>query len=218
MNGIGVQISSWKSLISDTGCAEFAKRFLVDNLRVDLSPISLRCLFHYSHPFGLYGIREKSSVKRFSTLCRCEGYNTLSRLAASPSVANQRVGGEKAMWDRPLLPLELWLGGGAPFNPYLRAQLVSYLQKKWNPRELKDVPDLLWEEEDLERERTLIFNWMKRWLAYYQWYISVALDPWVSLSTLLNDAPVRNSHWNRAGAERWKSSTFRWSLEDLWYG
>ena len=41
---LGVSISSQKSLISDSGSAEFAKRFRVRSLTVDLSPISTKAL------------------------------------------------------------------------------------------------------------------------------------------------------------------------------
>lgn len=42
IDSLGVSISEAKSLISSSGCAEFAKRFLVNGLRLDLSPISVR--------------------------------------------------------------------------------------------------------------------------------------------------------------------------------
>lgn len=42
LSKLGVQISSQKSLISDTGCAEFAKRFRCHGLRKDLSPVSIQ--------------------------------------------------------------------------------------------------------------------------------------------------------------------------------
>lgn len=38
---LGVSISYQKSLISRSGCAEFAKRFKVKDLRKDISPLSI---------------------------------------------------------------------------------------------------------------------------------------------------------------------------------
>ena len=45
LDDLGVKISYQKSLISETGAFEFAKRFFVHQGSVDLSPISIRALF-----------------------------------------------------------------------------------------------------------------------------------------------------------------------------
>jgi hypothetical protein len=42
---VGVSISYQKSLISRSGCAEFAKRFKVKDLRKDISPLSIISYF-----------------------------------------------------------------------------------------------------------------------------------------------------------------------------
>ncbi|KAF5957206.1 hypothetical protein HYC85_004431 [Camellia sinensis] len=70
---LGVTISEQKSLISDSGCGEFAKRFRVRNMSIDLSPVSIRALKNFYNPYGLYAVMEKYSIKRFSTLCRIGG-------------------------------------------------------------------------------------------------------------------------------------------------
>lgn len=67
LDRLGVSISSSKSLISDTGCMEFAKRFWVDGGQKDLSPLSLRCLLNYYHPNGLFAIHLKYGVRRFTS-------------------------------------------------------------------------------------------------------------------------------------------------------
>lgn len=46
---LGVSISPLKSLMSNSGCIEFAKSFLVDALTKDLSPVSMRCLSNFFH-------------------------------------------------------------------------------------------------------------------------------------------------------------------------
>ena len=56
---LGVPISTQKSMISDTGAFEFAKRFCVKGGRVDLSAMSARCLLAYHHPYGLMAICKK---------------------------------------------------------------------------------------------------------------------------------------------------------------
>lgn len=53
LQNLGVQISHQKSLISESGAAEFAKRFYIRGLSVDLSPISIRALMNPFHPYGL---------------------------------------------------------------------------------------------------------------------------------------------------------------------
>jgi hypothetical protein len=57
--GLGVAISPQKSLVSDTGCAEFAKRFVVKGMSKDLSPISIRSLMGFHNPFGLMNVHLK---------------------------------------------------------------------------------------------------------------------------------------------------------------
>lgn len=47
-----MKISVKKSLISNTGAAEFAKRFRVKNMSKDLSPVSVRALCNFFNPFG----------------------------------------------------------------------------------------------------------------------------------------------------------------------
>lgn len=41
---LGLTISKKKSLISDTGAAEFAKRFIIKDMSKDISPVSIRAL------------------------------------------------------------------------------------------------------------------------------------------------------------------------------
>lgn len=140
----GLSILKWKSLISNTGCIEFAKRFKVNGGRDDLSPILICCLANYLHPKGLFAIRTKYSVKPFSTLCRIGGlgYKSLGRIDHSLSLTTSR---RRAMWDRTLFPLELWLGRGRPLNPYLRSALVHYLLRELKQKDLPVVPDNFFE-------------------------------------------------------------------------
>lgn len=51
---LGLTISESKSLISENGSIEFAKKFLVSCGERDFSPISLRCLQNYYHPLMAY--------------------------------------------------------------------------------------------------------------------------------------------------------------------
>lgn len=71
---LGVSISYTKSLISNNGSCEFAKRFMTRGLTKDLSPVSIRRLMGYHHPIGLMGIYQQYPTKRFSTFLRIGGY------------------------------------------------------------------------------------------------------------------------------------------------
>lgn len=53
LQNLGVKISHQKYFISESGAAEFAKRFHIRGLSVDLSPISIRALMNPFHPYGL---------------------------------------------------------------------------------------------------------------------------------------------------------------------
>lgn len=58
-----------KSVISDKGAAEFAKRFRVKGLRKDLSPVSVKHLNNWFHPYGLMGIMVRYNFP-FQLACR----------------------------------------------------------------------------------------------------------------------------------------------------
>ena len=61
---LGVSISMHKSLISTSGCLEFAKRFRIRTGTVDLSPVSLSALRNYYHPHGLLGMNGLYTIQR----------------------------------------------------------------------------------------------------------------------------------------------------------
>ncbi len=58
------KISVHKSLISHSGTGEFAKRFCVRGLAVDLSPASAQALTNFYHPYGLMAINDRYPVRR----------------------------------------------------------------------------------------------------------------------------------------------------------
>lgn len=82
LENLGVSISWSKSLISETGCAEFSKRFRIHALkkRKDLSPISVKSVMNTHHPYGLFGVLMKYPKIRFSTYCRLGGAGGLGIL------------------------------------------------------------------------------------------------------------------------------------------
>lgn len=117
-------------------------------------------------------------------------------------------------------PLELWLGRGAPLNPYLRGKMIVYLRKELKPKEIRLVPnELLFDGEREILERTVIRNWVEQWLRWVSWYHTVALSPDVSIDTLLYDAPICASSWKRSNFD---PNVFRfglvWKLYDMGVG
>lgn len=68
LDQLGVKISLPKSIISSSGACEFAKRFWVKSLQVDLPPISLRALTGCRSIRGLVQIAGKYGVNSPSFL------------------------------------------------------------------------------------------------------------------------------------------------------
>ena len=196
VEALGVTISEAKSLVSSTGCAEFAKRFLVNGLRLDLSPISARCLSNYFHPHGLSAIWIKYPVPKFSTFCRIGGvgFKSLARLPHMSLKLKRR----HAMWARLHLPLDLWLGRGMPLNPYLEGRLI-YTCVRSNPLwDLEPPPREVfkwsWFHEFLEY--TMFRSWMTEWLAVLKWGCMLWVVPPRSIKVILENMPVMRFRWN----------------------
>jgi len=174
---LGVRISYQKSLISNTGSAEFAKRFRVNDLRKDISPISVRSLLNFYHPYGLVAIGLKHSSVRFSTLCRVggAGFRVLARLDHKRNKSFERV---LAMQTKTLYGpdgFDLWLGRGGPLNPYLKGVIIARLRKEMRPKDLRLIPDELFIQEKVKEflEWSTLRGWVKEWLRYCRYYYTV---------------------------------------------
>jgi len=138
---LGVSISPHKSLISDNGSFEFAKRFWVNGCK-DLSPVSAKAVLNVRSSLGLIQLADRYNITNLATLFRLSGagYRVRARMLSTKTRAPK--------WDRlfvmatkPLaksqLPLEWWLGRGKPLNPYLKGIIVELLRKELRPKELK---------------------------------------------------------------------------------
>lgn len=140
-----VDISRQKSLISTIGALEFAKRFRIRGASVDISPIEIRTLSAYTHPYGVMAICNKYPVKRFSTAARIAGFGY--RAIAKRKKPSPRLIRLETMLNKPKssasYPFEWWLGRGRPLSPYLRGSLIFWLQQEMKPKELKVAPDEL---------------------------------------------------------------------------
>ena len=188
-----VKISYQKSVISRTGAAEFAKRFRVKGLSVDLSPISVKSLLYWFHPIGLMGLVDKYSIP-FNVACRLSGagYKTLSRIRWKlPS----RLARLKLMYSLRVLPLDLWVGDGMPISPYHYGVLVQFLRSR-SYIDLTPIPvEAFPSEEEYDLcEYTMIRAWVKSWLRHLQWYCLVALSSEVRIGDFF-DAPIIERKW-----------------------
>lgn len=203
VEAIGVAISKSKTLKSETGCVEFAKRFLVEKASRDLSPISIKCLLNAYHPFGLYGIGHKYLNRHkfsFSNFCRLAGvkYQSLGRITTRPPVKVQRL---LSMWWRlTKMPYKLWLGDGNILNPYVEGRLAMWLLAQVKPKDLTYPPSEQFvhgEDEEVYVERTMLRSWMEDWLSYNRWYYLLILDPVNLLDRLIEGGPIIGRKWQR---------------------
>ena len=89
---------------------------------LELSKVSARTLFSFSHP-SLMAINELYPTKSFSSLLRIGGYKVLARLNHSQSRKVRRL---RAMSYNQSsgYPFEFWLGRGYPLYPYLKGHLI----------------------------------------------------------------------------------------------
>lgn len=222
LSQLGVQISRSKSIISNNGSCEFGKRFWVDKLQKNLSPISLKALTDCRSLRGLATLREKYNIEKISVLQRLggAGYRVRSRLMTTQSIKWERL---KVVVSKPIgsksLPLDFWLGRGYPLNPYLKAKMVTFLRREMKPKEIKIFPqDLTFDGEREILERTVLRNWMSQWLKYVSWYYTKAMSENVSIQEFF-DAPICSGSWKRSQRDetlvRWGHL---WKLYDMGIG
>lgn len=138
--GLGVNLSTQKSFISDSGAGEFFKRFRVLGMSVDLSLVSIKAVKNFYNPYGLMAVDGKYSIKRFSTLCRVGGmgYKGLSRIDHVRSKHYDRVWHMRTKFV--YQDIEWWLGRGRPLNPYLRGLMIDHLRPVMKPKDLRLAP------------------------------------------------------------------------------
>lgn len=203
---LDVEISISKSLISNKGAFEFAKKYFIRCGEFDCSPISLRLLLLARSTLGLATIRNA-----YTPSLRCllrlagAGYRVMSRL--SPLRFSNRwarlvvfLSYNPAFTD---IAFEWWLGGfKRPLDPYLKGELYWWVLSKVKPRQLSlpveteltphgYLPQVL----DLA-EITFLREWVLQWLAYWRWYAEQIAWNQGSLMTLLKP-PVVETSWKR---------------------
>lgn len=220
---LGVDISLPKSLISNNGTLEFAKRFWTDELQVDLSPVSCKSLNSVSGILSLLQFADRYSITKLSVLARLRGfgYRVLGKLNSTsiPKLERLKAASLKPVREE-LLPLEWWIGRGKPLNPYLRGIIVALVLKELAPRQLELVPEERLGDDDKELlERMHYRNWVQDWLRWLHWYSEVISDPAPSLKKLFS-APVVNIHWKKDQIvkEEIKRFGLLYKLYDLGHG
>lgn len=203
---LDVEISKSKSLISNKGAFEFAKRYFIRCGEYDCSPISLRLLLLARSTLGLATIRNK-----YSPSLRCllrlagAGYRVMSRL--SPLRMSGRwarivvfLSYSPAFTD---IAFEWWLGGfNKPLDPYLKGELFWWVVSKVKPRQLSlpveaELTDHGYQPQVRDLcEITFLREWVLQWLNYLKWYSEQIAWNQGSLVTLLKP-PVVETSWKR---------------------
>jgi len=202
LQSIGVDISIEKTLFSNNGSLEFAKRFYTKGLSVDLSPVSAKAVLTIRSTVGLCQLAERYKITRISTLFRLAGagYRTRARLQ-SKTLKSKRWLRLIAVASKPPIndqySFEWWLGGGKPLNPYVKGIIVDLMRKALKPKEITLVPsELTFEGQRDNFEYTLYRSWLSSWLLWLKWYCVVALSPDPKIEDLLK-APMVETSWCR---------------------
>ncbi|GKV53028.1 hypothetical protein SLEP1_g59577 [Rubroshorea leprosula] len=168
-----VKISKHKSLISKSGAVEFAKRIMVRNVSVDISPATTKSVLGAHVILGRFSLIHRWPKIRFSTFRRLggAGYKTCSRLP--PNLHSEREKYEWLLWDRLRQPsFEFSLGGGAPLSPSQFWFSARFIVDSLKPKGLRGPPSDLFvsEEQCTFQEYTSLRGFVREWLAYQQWW------------------------------------------------
>ncbi|GKV52605.1 hypothetical protein SLEP1_g59181 [Rubroshorea leprosula] len=171
---LGVSISQGKSLISHTGAAEFAKRFVIKQFSTDLSPVSMKALLGVHVLLSKYALAHRYRSIRFSTFRRLggAGYKSCSRLP--PQLRSRRERYEWGLWMQLRWPsLEFFFGDGNLLPPAEFWWVLRQIVKTYRPKDLKEPPGDMFITSDQHcfQEYTGIRCWVEEWLGYYKWWL-----------------------------------------------
>lgn len=182
---LGVSISLPKSLTSKEGACEFAKRFRLKRMTVDVSPLSIRKLASVRNPLGWYNFMLSTPVQlRLSTQLRLAGFGfkASSRPASNHGKRCRRL---LIMRYYGMLPCTLWLAVAVGYvpRPEVLGRVIDRLREHFVPKDPITPPDVVFPYPGMRDflEWSLYQGWMRQYLAYLQWYCAVALDPCVSV-------------------------------------
>lgn len=206
MARLGVKISDIKSLVSDQGGAEFAKRFLVKGLKVDCSPISIKNLLGSHHPMGVYALKTMYPKLSENSVLRLMGAGY--KVRAHPHKSARKYQRALVMIRKCSLPTDLWLAHDSHVCPYSYASTFYYLLDRVKPKQptfpFQEMDNIDNEEGGIGAyfmEVTQVRSHMVRWLKYQSWYFSLLQDLYLgscSIGDLFDrifNAPVVITSW-----------------------
>ena len=217
---LGVAISEGKSLNSPSGACEFAKRFRLDRMTVDASPLSLKKIASSKSPIGWYNfITTLPRPVRLSTALRIGGFGFK---AASRRIQSSKHGKRARRlivmlmkFHMAHLPLELCLIAilGRILLPQQRGRLISLLLEHFVPKELELAPEEVYPYPGMRdfEEYSLRRGWMKQYLTYLKWYALLHQNVMYSEVSLDDffEAPVYTSRWYKTDIDH---TTYRFGI------
>lgn len=220
LSRIGVSISPAKSIISERGGCEFAKKFFLNRVRDNVSPLSMKKISVTKHPYGWYNfvVSEYGLGLRLSTLLRIGGlgFKACSRPLSSPKHGKRArrmiVMLLKFLVQKDLsLEIALSVVLGRWISPQEFGRVIHLIiTKELLLKELTLPPIEVYPYPGMEgfNEYSLFRGWMKQYLTYLYWYSSLWLSPRITLDHLFT-APVYSSTWY---APKVSLETFRFGL------
>lgn len=209
-----MSISLEKSLTSKEGACEFAKRFLVKRMTIDVSPLSLRKIAQVRSPLSWYNFMLDTMYPlRISTQLRIAGFG----LKACSRPLHSTKHGKRCrrlliMRYYGMLPCTLWLAVATGFVPtsQVLGRVIDRLRERFVPNDPITPPDAAFPYPGMRDflEWSLYQGWMRQYLKYPHRYCAVALDPAVSLEAFI-DPPVYCQTWYTPKVDL---STFRFGV------
>lgn len=207
ISGLCVNISVGKSLTSPSGCCEFAKRFIIRNMRVDVSPVSIKKILAASSPLGWYNlILTLPRPLRWSTELRLMGvgFKAASRHIHSPNkkrfVIRLRIMKIHSQLATLSYEMSLCTSLGFIVLPEVIGRIVYDLLEKYIPKDPELPSDDTFEHPEAMdfNEYTILPNWVKQYLEYLKWNCLLRMKPVVTLDDFKN-IPVYISSCARPG-------------------
>lgn len=209
LNSIGVGISHAKSLTSPSGACEFAKKFRLNRLQTDVSPVSVKKVLEALSPFGWYNL--VLSEARELTLFNQLRLGGLGFRAASRPFGSRRLGRKaKRMMIMRLSALQpsismrckLGLAMGKALDPSVWGLAVWHLLEYFAPKDpILPPPEVFAYPGMMDFcEYSLYQGWMRSYLAYLKWYALVFSSPTVDLDDFLSP-PVYVRTWFRPSTD-----------------
>jgi len=197
-------ISKEKSLVSDKGCCEFAKRFIMRNHRADrtdASPVSIPLIrslhgFSASFVFSVLGTNPQNSFR-----LKGAGYKVYSRLSKEEGLSPKCISQLTNRWKRLALmlvspsgsnpiPLDLWFGYPMGIlSCYQKGLLYSYLLDLVRPKDIDEYSvssvRALWAEESEDLLESHLGSFVKMHLEYVVWFSKASCRLDLSLEELV---------------------------------